>query len=128
MTLLLDTHAFLWWITNDPRLSSNAQALIRDKNNELYLSAASAWEIAVKHSIGKLPLPQPPESLIPQHMQLNRILPLPISVEHAFGVAALPRHHTDPFDRLLVAQALSEKIPLLSADMHLRAYPVQVLW
>ena len=128
MTILLDTHAFLWWITNDRQLSTTAEAFIRDKKNDLLLSAASAWEIAIKNSLGKLPLPEPPEVFIPRQMLINQTRPLPISVEHALAVSGLPPHHRDPFDRLLVAQAKTENIPLLSADAILKPYAVQVLW
>jgi PIN domain nuclease of toxin-antitoxin system len=101
---------------------------MRDKGNDLLLSAASAWEIAIKSSLGKLPLPEPPEVFIPRHMVINQVRPLPISVEHALAVASLPPHHRDPFDRLLVAQAKTENIPLLSADAILKPYSIQVLW
>jgi len=105
MTILLDTHTF-----------------------HLLLSSASAWEIAIKTSLGKLPLPESPEVFIPRHMRINQFRPLPISVDHALAVSALPHHHRDPFDRLLVAQAQMENIPLLSADPILRSYAVQLLW
>ena len=128
MTILLDTHTFLWWITDDRQLSASARDFIRDKNNDLLLSSASAWEIAIKTSLGKLPLPESPEVFIPRHMRINQFRPLPISVDHALAVSALPHHHRDPFDRLLVAQAQMENIPLLSADPILRSYAVQILW
>ena len=128
MTILLDTHTFLWWITDDRQLSASARDFIRDKKNDLLLSSASAWEIAIKTSLGKLPLPESPEVFIPRHMRINQFRPLPISVDHALAVSALPHHHRDPFDRLLVAQAQMENIPLLSADPILRSYAVQLLW
>ena len=128
MTILLDTHTFLWWITDDRQLSASARDFIRDKKNDLLLSSASAWEIAIKTSLGKLPLPESPEVFIPRHMRINQFRPLPISVDHALAVSALPHHHRDPFDRLLVAQAQMENIPLRSADPILRSYAVQILW
>jgi len=128
MTILLDTHAFLWWITDDPQLSGTAQALIRDPQNTLLLSAASAWEIAIKVALGKLPLPEPPDVYVPRQMALNRVSPLSISMEHSLGVFALPMHHRDPFDRILIAQSRSLNIPLLSADPLVKAYPVRVIW
>jgi len=128
MTILLDTHTFLWWITDDRQLSASARDFIRDKKKDLLLSSASAWEIAIKTSLGKLPLPESPEVFIPRHMRINQFRPLPISVDHALAVSALPHHHRDPFDRLLVAQAQMENIPLLSADPILRSYAVQLLW
>jgi len=128
MTILLDTHTFLWWITDDRQLSVSARDFIRNKKKDLLLSSASAWEIAIKTSLGKLPLPESPEVFIPRHMQINQFRPLPISVDHALAVSALPHHHRDPFDRLLVAQAQMENIPLLSADPILRSYAVQILW
>lgn len=128
MTILLDTHVFLWWITNDRRISSVAEGLISDKNNDLLLSAASAWEIAIKAQLGKLPLPDDPEVFIPQQMAINRVRSLPVSTDHALHVSKLPSHHRDPFDRLLIAQAKVENIPLLSDDSLIKLYPIQVLW
>ena len=128
MRALLDTHVFLWWITNDRRMSATAADLIRDKGNDLLLSAASAWEIGIKTQVGRLPLPGDPESFVPQQMILNRIRELPVSTAHALRVTKLPNHHRDPFDRLLVAQAIVEDIVLVTADGALKPYPVKIVW
>ena len=106
----------------------DGRGLIRDKRNELLLSAASAWEIGIKAQQGKLPLPADPETFIPQQMALNAIRELPVSAAHALRVTKLPYHHRDPFDRLLVAQAILENLILVSADGALKPYPVNILW
>lgn len=128
MNLLLDTHTFLWYIGNDPQLSVNAQALINDANNDIFLSVGSLWEIAIKLSLGKLSLTQPFETFIPQQLGINSISLLSITVDHAVKVSALPFHHRDPFDRLLVAQALVSDMPIVGADAVFDAYGVRRLW
>jgi PIN domain nuclease of toxin-antitoxin system len=126
MRLLLDTHAFLWFIMGSPDLS--ARAHIEDEANESFLSVASLWEMAIKMSLGKLTLSAPLDSLIPQQLGLNGIELLGIQVGHAAAVSTLPLHHRDPFDRLLIAQAIVEGMPVVSADMAFDAYPVKRLW
>jgi PIN domain nuclease of toxin-antitoxin system len=101
---------------------------VRDRGNELFLSAASAWEIAVKYAIGKLPLPLPPAEYVPSRMQRADTAPLAVTHEHALRVATLPPHHRDPFDRLLVAQCQAEGMWLLTADREFKPYDVQVIW
>lgn len=128
MKLLLDTHAFLWFIMGSPHLSSRARALIEDAANEKFLSVASLWETAIKLSLGKLTLTTSFESLIPAQLSLNGIDLLNITTGHAAVVATLPFHHRDPFDRLLIAQAMVEKIPLVSTDAAFDSYAVQRLW
>ena len=128
MNILLDTHTFLWWIADAPPLSRTARRLIGDARNVLYWSAASSWEAAIKHGLGKLPLPAAPEVFFPAELLLNRVEPLPILDAHAFQAAQLPRHHRDPFDRMLVAQAQVETLVLLSDDSQLRLYDVKVRW
>lgn len=128
MRVLIDTHAFLWFITADSRLSDHARQVLSTGGNQVLLSVASVWEIAIKVAIGRLPLPLPLDTLIADQLRLNRIGLLPISLDHALGVAHLPMHHRDPFDRLLVAQAIREEIPLVSADEAFDAYPVQRRW
>jgi len=128
MNLLLDTHTFLWFIAGSDNLSQKARALIEDESNRVYLSAASLWEIAIKVSLGKLNLSEPFETFIPEQLDMNSVELLGISVSHASRVASLPFHHRDPFDRLLAAQALTEDIPILSADEVLDAYGVTRLW
>lgn len=127
MKLLLDTHAFLWFIEDNPRLSSEAKALL-ESDAELLLSTASLWEIAIKTSIGKLTLAQPYEVFVPQQLELNIITILPIEAAHLSIVSALPFYHRDPFDRLLIAQAMNEQLPLVSADATFDAYAIERLW
>jgi len=128
MRILLDTECWLWSLAAPERLNARAQSLITDRANTLYLSAASSWEIAIKYEIGKLPLPEPPETYVPSRMLAQGIEALPIEHTHALRVASLPRHHRDPFDRLLVAQAEVEGISLLTADRLIRKYKVSLIW
>jgi PIN domain nuclease of toxin-antitoxin system len=128
VTLLMDTHTFLWFVLNDDGLSPSARSLIIDPQNDVLLSPASYWEIAIKISSGKYRLPGPFEVFMGQQITQNRFDILPITVAHAAVVATLPFHHRDPFDRLLVAQAMAEQVPILSADAALDAYPVTRLW
>jgi PIN domain nuclease of toxin-antitoxin system len=126
--MLLDTHAFLWFVLNDPRLSAHARSLMTDGESELLLSVASYWELAIKISLGKYALDQDFAVFMEKQVAENALSVLPITVQHAAVVAALPFHHRDPFDRLLVAQAMVERVPLLSADADLDAYPVTRIW
>jgi PIN domain nuclease of toxin-antitoxin system len=126
--LLLDTHAFLWFIAGSERLSAIARELIEDSANQPLLSAASLWEMAIKLSLGRLQLGRPFENLIPEQMRLNGIQLLGIELEHVTPVTTLPFHHRDPFDRLLVAQAMVEQMPIVSADPAFDAYPIERLW
>ena len=128
MKLLLDTHTFLWFIMGSPDLSADARALIEDGANENSLSVASLWEMAIKLSIGKLALASPFEVLIPQQLSLNGIELLNIKTDHASVVATLPFHHYDPFDRLLIAQAMVEKMPIISIDTAFDVYSITRLW
>lgn len=128
MKLLLDTQAFLWFGLRSPRLSPTADELIANPVNQLLLSAASYWEIAIKISIGKYELSQGFRMFMEEQLTVNRIAVLPILPEHANIVASLPFHHRDPFDRMLVAQAIVESIPIVSADAALDQYSVARLW
>ena len=130
MRLLLDTHALLWYVVNDAKLSATAQALIVDAKNEILISPASYWEIAIKVSIGKLVLHQPLEDLVDLCVHRYGFDILPIAPSDAAQLAALPYppNHKDPFDRMLVAQAVVEQIPIISDDQHLDAYPITRLW
>ncbi len=119
MRLLLDTHAFLWWCSDDRRLGAAERAAIREPANDVYLSAASVWEIVVKQGLGRLRVPEP----VSQAALRLGFQPLPISFEHAEETGALPPVHRDPFDRLLVAQARVEGLTLITHDPSLRAYP-----
>lgn len=128
MTLLLDTHSFLWFITDDTKLSATAKALIGDPNNDIFVSPASHWETAIKVSIGKYPLSAPFETFITQGMVDNGFKDLPIQPKHTAMLTNLPYHHRDPFDRMLVAQAKVESLPIISADAALDAYGITRLW
>lgn len=128
MRLLLDTHSFLWFIGGNASLSPTARTLIEDADNQPLLSMASLWELAIKLSIGKLSLGQPFETLIPEQMRLNGIELLQIEMAHVVVVAKLPFHHRDPFDRLLIAQAMVEQIPMVSGDPAFDLYRIKRLW
>ena len=128
MRVLLDTHALLFWILDSNRLSRRAREIFRDPANELLWSSASSWEVSIKYSLGRLELAKPPKELLPEQLRRQRIGSLPVEHTHAFRVAELPHHHRDPFDRLLIAQAQVERLPLLSGDPALRDYEVEVVW
>jgi PIN domain nuclease of toxin-antitoxin system len=128
MRLLLDTHAFLWFVLNDPQLSPTARAVIEDEQAEVLVSPASYWEIAIKISLGKYALTVPYETFWQRGIADNGFVVLPIEVRHTAALISLPFHHRDPFDRLLVAQAMVEDIPLVSAEKGLDAYPVRRVW
>ena len=125
--ILLDTHVWLWMNGAVERLSEPAREILAAGEQELYLSAASTWEIAIKHAAGKLELPQPPERYIPSTLAENKIKPLAIHQAHTWRAAALPMHHRDPFDRMLIAQAQAEGLRLMTADARLEAYEVPIL-
>jgi PIN domain nuclease of toxin-antitoxin system len=126
--LLLDTHVFLWWVTDDDRVSERAATLIADGSNDVYFSAASAWEIAIKAGLGRIELSGDEWALTPAHLERNAFQALPIHVSHAVEVIALPDIHRDPVDRMLVAQALAEHLTIVSADQELSRYGVPVVW
>ena len=123
MKFLIDTHIFLWFINNDPQLSPTAKTLL-ESDVELLLSVASLWEIAIKISTGKMTLPKPFEIFIPEQLQQNDITVLPIETNHLTYITALPFHHRDPFDRLLIAQSIVERIPIVSVDAAFDPYKV----
>jgi PIN domain nuclease of toxin-antitoxin system len=125
---LLDTHAFLWAITNDRRLSRKAQAIFASGQNDLFLSVAGVWEVLIKTQIGKLKLPLPAGPYLRQQMAQNSMQVLPLRLEHVLRLEYLPLHHRDPFDRLLVAQSIEEHLPIVSSDPFLAKYPVSLLW
>lgn len=127
MSVLLDTHVLLWWIEGDPRLSATAQRMIAEAN-DVYVSAASAWEITIKVGLGKLSIAQKVDVYLQQHLQVNAFRPLAVTLTHATAVGDLPPLHRDPFDRLLVAQAQAEGLLLLSADELVARYGDFVVW
>lgn len=124
--LLVDTHVFLWMQTAPERLGA-ATELLEDAETVIHLSAASSWEISIKWSLGKLPLPESPTSYIPDRMRRASIIGLSVEHRHAVAVAELPLHHRDPFDRLLVAQAMVEGMPLVTADPSMDPYAVELI-
>ncbi len=126
MTVLLDTHAFLWWLTAAPRLSRRARKVIAD--SRCLLSIASCWEMAIKASLGRLDVPRPLDRFFQQQLEVNGFELLPIALEHAAAVRELPFHHRDPFDRLIAAQARAEEIPLVSSDPVFSKYGVKRIW
>jgi len=128
MRILLDTCAFLWLVTDDSQASELAKEIFLKEDNELLLSAVTGFEIAVKYSLGKLRLAEPPKEFITNRINANALTELPVSMTHALILQNLPLHHKDPFDRLLVAQAMVNQIPLLSADQQLSAYDINRLW
>ncbi len=128
MKLLLDTCSFLWIIFDDAKLSETARKVFQEPANEVYMSSASAWEIAVKHSIGKLSLPEAPGELVPKQRNAHGITSLPLHENAALFVSRLPSIHHDPFDRMLISQALKDGMTLLTPDPLIQAYAVNTLW
>ena len=128
MKCLLDTHTFIWFVEGDTRLSETAQALIAEPSNEISVSIASLWEMAIKVSIGKLNFSQPFDVLIPSQLATNDMTILDISLNHLFVVTQLPFHHRDPFDRLLIAQSLVDNLPLIGIDGMFDSYGVNRMW
>lgn len=126
--LLLDTHAFLWWVQDAPQLSKKARAAVTNPDNECLLSLASCWEMAIKLSLGKLTLSTTIDRFIPEQLAANGFRPLDIGFRHVARVAGLAFHHRDPFDRLLAAQALEEELTIVSADVVFRRYGVKCIW
>lgn len=128
MMLLLDTHTFLWWCAADTQLSEVARDAIADGNNHVLVSAVSGWDIAIKARLGKLPLPQAPEVFMAAMLARHRFEVLPVAMAHALAEYDLPTHHSDPFDRLLIAQAKHEGLTLVSNDGQIARYDVARLW
>lgn len=127
MRLLLDTHIFLWFISGDNRLPDNFRDAIQDPSNEVYLSAVSLWEIIIKYQLGRLPLPQAPESYIPLQRQRHSIASLPLDEASVTQLAKLPSIHRDPFDRMMICQALEHQLTIVTVDHVFPSYPVTIL-
>jgi len=126
--LLLDTCTFLWVLLDAPQLSDDARRLFRDPGNEVLLSSVSAWEIAVKYTLGRLPLPEPPERYVPRQRDAHGIASLPLDEDAALHVARLPNLHSDPFDRMLICQAMLNGLTLVTPDRDIARYPVRIAW
>jgi PIN domain nuclease of toxin-antitoxin system len=128
MRVLLDTHALIWFVLDSPQISVRVKRLIEDENNDKLLSIASVWEMAIKQNIGKLSFGLPFKDFLQQQLNLNSIDLLNINLNHINVISTLPQHHRDPFDRLIIAQAMVEEIPILSADTAFDAYSIHRLW
>jgi PIN domain nuclease of toxin-antitoxin system len=128
MKYLLDSMAWLWSIANPEKLNLSAREILENSREEVYFSAASSWELSIKARTGKLQLPGPPSQCIPAFIARQGLKPLPITHLHTVKVYDLPPHHSDPFDRLLIAQALAEDCAILTADRYFEKYPVQIVW
>ena len=127
MRLLLDTRVWLWLIGEDERLNEPTRAALADPENDIFLSAAAVWELAIKRAAGKLKYTGSPAVQVPLHIKRSGVLPLPITADHGLAAAALPMHHRDPFDRMMIAQALAEDLTISTADERLSAYGVPLL-
>ena len=127
MTYLLDTHVWLWMLGDPDRIRPDLLSELRANQTRLLLSAATSWEIAIKWTVGRLSLPEPPATYVPSRMQRTSVEPLAVTHSHALQVATLPRHHSDPFDRLLIAQAQLEGVPLVTVDPAIDAYDVPLV-
>ena len=126
--LLLDTVTFLWLLSDSPRLSEKTRGAFRDPDNEVYLSSVSSWEIAVKNRLGKLPLPQPAEIFVPEMRETLLVESLPLDEASTLQLCKLPDLHRDPFDRMLVCQAIEHGLTIMTPDEQIRQYPVRCLW
>lgn len=128
MKLLVDTHCWLWYLFAPEKLNAEAQRVLRSQEHDIFLSVASAWEIVVKHGLGKLHLPLPPAEYVPERLTVLGHRPATIELRHVLHLARLPLHHRDPFDRIIVAQAVVDTLRLVTADRQLLAYGVDAVW
>ena len=128
MQLLLDTHSFIWWSINSEKLSPTVQNLLFNRNNRLFLSVASVWEMQIKLQLGKLKLNPSLQELIKNQITINNLEILSIDLSHIWTLATLNHYHKDPFDRLLISQSIAEIMPILSIDEIFDSYPVQRIW
>ena len=128
MRYLLDTHAFLWFVLDDKRISTKAKSIIADSENEIYFSAASAWEMAIKTKLARLKFKGELGSFIIEQLSTNSFVPLSITISHSLYTEQLPQIHKDPFDRIIIAQSKLEDLPLISTDKKIRKYPTTVVW
>lgn len=128
MRALLDTHTFLWWITDSSKLSKKVYNIIKNKKNELYISAVSGWEIAIKARLGRLRIAGKLELFLSEQFSINAFQILPITISHSLHVYSLPNIHRDPFDHMLIAQAQLEDLTILTIDSDIAKYKVRVIW
>ncbi|CAB1076338.1 twitching motility protein PilT [Alkalispirochaeta odontotermitis] len=128
MRYLLDTHAFLWFVLDDQRISNEAKSIIEDSKNKIYFSAASAWEIAIKTKLARLKIEGEFESFIIEQLSTNSFVPLSISISHSLYTHRLPQVHKDPFDRIIIAQSALENLLLISKDREIRKYEIAMVW
>lgn len=128
MNILLDTCTFLWIVRDSPQLSTTARVLFSDPHHTVYLSAVSVWEIAVKHALGRLTLAEPPHQYVPNERNQHGIAALDLTEAAVLELRRLPSHHQDPFDRMLICQAIAHSLTLLTPDNHIQAYPVRTVW
>ncbi len=128
MNFLIDTHCWLWWLSEPERLNPTARRRIANRRNAISFSAGSAWEIAIKAGLGKLKLPEPATDYVTSRVSAQGMIPLPINQRHALHLERMPLHHRDPFDRILIAQAQIEGLAVLTADPQFRSYDVKILW
>ena len=128
MKYLLDTHAFLWFVLDDKRISTAAKSIIEDSQNIIYFSAASAWEMAIKSKLARLKIEGEFESFVIDQLSVNSFVPLSITISHSLYTERLPQIHKDPFDRILIAQSKLEDLPLISKDETIRDYQVTMVW
>ncbi len=127
MNVLLDTHCWLWALSEPEKLNPQASNLISDSANKIYLSTASIWELGIKAQLGKIDLPESFETFVPHRLQVFQTIPLPITPSHAIVAATLPLHHKDPFDRMIIAQGQSENLPVLTNDGVFRSYDITII-
>lgn len=128
MDYLLDTHVFLWFASDDIKLSTAAKKIIEDGKNNIYLSSASIWELSIKISIGKLKLKKDINKFIAENIAKYRYIPLSVTIHHALAITKLPEIHKDPFDRMLIAQASIEKMKIITSDGYISKYSVKTIW
>ena len=128
MRLLLDTHVLLWWHDQPARLTETAYDAIHDLGNDVFISVVNGWEMQIKAQLGKLTLPKPLHVILQEEQATNGFRLLPVTIEHVYALGSFPLHHRDPFDRLLIAQAHQEGLPLVTHDPKLSPYPVSLLW
>jgi PIN domain nuclease of toxin-antitoxin system len=128
MKYLLDTHAFLWFVSDDNKLSPKAKSIIKDHHNEIYFSAASAWEISIKIRLGRLTIEENLEPFIVAQLAKNNFQTLSITIFHSIYTSKLPEIHKDPFDRMIIAQSKAENMSLISKDKNIKKYKVPVVW